>query len=102
MSDVLIACDQDGLIEESNAALCELVGRSEQDLRGTPCRICWPTRKACSAGSCHVPRGRARSGRGRAHLRDAQGLPVPVDMSCTPRHNSTGARSAGCWWAAAG
>ena len=36
MSDVLIACNQDGLIEESNAALCELVGRSEQDLLGTP------------------------------------------------------------------
>ena len=29
MSDVLIACSQDGLIEETNAALCELVGRSE-------------------------------------------------------------------------
>ena len=29
MSDVLIACNQDGLIEETNAALCELVGRSE-------------------------------------------------------------------------
>jgi len=36
MSDVLIACNQDGVIEETNAALCELVGRSEDALRGSP------------------------------------------------------------------
>ena len=33
MNDVLIACNQDGVIEETNAALCALVGRSEAALR---------------------------------------------------------------------
>jgi two-component system sensor histidine kinase HupT/HoxJ len=36
MSDVLVACNGAGLIEETNAALCELVGRSDDELRGTP------------------------------------------------------------------
>ena len=36
MSDVLVACNEQGLIEETNAAFCELVGRSDHQLRGTP------------------------------------------------------------------
>ena len=36
MTDVLIVCGADGQIEETNAALCELVGRSDADLRGVP------------------------------------------------------------------
>ncbi|MDP2678529.1 MAG: ATP-binding protein [Rhodoferax sp.] len=91
MSDVLIACNQDGLIEESNAALCELVGRSEQDLLGTPV-------PDLLADTQSVLRWQLAMYHAAAHevavvelnLRDAQGLPVPVDMSCTPRHNSTG------------
>jgi len=91
MSDVLIACNQDGLIEESNAALCELVGRSEHDLRGTPV-------PDLLADAQSLQRWQLAMYHAAAHevavvelnLRDAQGLPVPVDMSCTPRHNSTG------------
>lgn len=91
MSDVLIACNQDGLIEESNAALCELVGRKEQELRGTPV-------PDLLADAQSVQRWQLAMYHAAAHevavvelnLRDAQGLPVPVDMSCTPRHNSSG------------
>ncbi|MGV2481736.1 UNVERIFIED_CONTAM: PAS domain-containing sensor histidine kinase, partial [Salmonella enterica subsp. enterica serovar Weltevreden] len=36
MSDVLLVCNERGEIEETNAALCELVGRSDDELRGTP------------------------------------------------------------------
>ena len=36
MSDVLAACNQAGQIEETNAALCELVGRTDAQLRGQP------------------------------------------------------------------
>ena len=36
MSDVLVACNRAGEIEETNAALCALVGRNEAALRGTP------------------------------------------------------------------
>eukprot|EP01036_Dinobryon_divergens_P044527 gene44527-59416_t len=35
MSDVLVVCDANGLIEQANAALCELAGRPEDQLRGT-------------------------------------------------------------------
>ena len=47
MSDVLVACDEDGLIEETNAALCELVGRSEAGTaRHAGARTCWPTQQS--------------------------------------------------------
>ena len=36
MSDVLVVCDRHGLIQEANQALAELVGKSEEALRGTP------------------------------------------------------------------
>ena len=36
MSDVLVVCDANGVIEQANAALCELTGRPEEQLRGTP------------------------------------------------------------------
>jgi two-component system sensor histidine kinase HupT/HoxJ len=91
MSDVLIACNQDGMIEETNAALCELVGRSEQDLRGTPVLD-------LLADVQSVQRWQLAMYHAASHevavvelrLRDSQGQSVPVDMSCTPRHNSNG------------
>jgi two-component system sensor histidine kinase HupT/HoxJ len=36
MSDVLVVCDRDGIVEEVNRALAELVGRDEAELRGAP------------------------------------------------------------------
>lgn len=91
MSDVLIACNQDGLIEETNAALCDLVGRSELELRGTPVLD-------LLADAQSVQRWQLAMYHAASHevavvelnLRDALGQPVPVDMSCTPRHNSVG------------
>jgi len=35
MSDVLVACNETGIIEQTNAALCALVGRADEALRGT-------------------------------------------------------------------
>ena len=40
MSDVLVAADAQGLIEQTNQALCDLAGRSEDALLGAPCRRC--------------------------------------------------------------
>lgn len=91
MSDVLIACNQEGLIEETNAALCQLVGRSEESLRGTPVLQLladehsvqrWQQAAdpaACAAGSVLE-----------INLRGAQGHVVPVDLNCSPRRNSAG------------
>ena len=36
MSDVLVVCDRHGVIQEVNQALADLVGQSEEALRGTP------------------------------------------------------------------
>jgi two-component system sensor histidine kinase HupT/HoxJ len=36
MSDVLVVCDRHGVIQEVNQALADLVGLSEDELRGTP------------------------------------------------------------------
>jgi two-component system sensor histidine kinase HupT/HoxJ len=91
MSDVLIACNQDGLIEETNAALCELVGSDEQSLRDTPV-------VDLLADAQSVQRWQLAMYHAASHevavvelqLHDAHGQRVPVDMSCTPRHNSNG------------
>jgi two-component system sensor histidine kinase HupT/HoxJ len=91
MSDVLIACNQEGLIEETNAALCELVGRDEQDLRGTA--VLDLLADTQSAQRWQLAMYHAASHEVAVvelHLLDAQGQSVPVDMSCSPRHNSHG------------
>jgi two-component system sensor histidine kinase HupT/HoxJ len=92
MSDVLVACDEAGRIEETNAALCELVGRGDTALRGTPLLD-------LLADATSVERIRAAlatSARGGStveiHLRDAAGQPVPVDLNITPRFSSGGHR----------
>jgi two-component system sensor histidine kinase HupT/HoxJ len=94
MSDVLVACNEGGLIEETNAALCDLVGQGDAQLRGTPMA-------ALLADDVGVERLRtvletvaARRGGAviEVDLRDASGQPVPVDFNCTPRLNSTGRR----------
>lgn len=94
MSDVLVACNRHGAIEETNAALCELVGRGDAELRGVP---------VFDLAADDVGRERLRSvletvagRRGGAvievNLRDAQGRPVPVDFNCTPRLDAAGRR----------
>lgn len=91
MSDVLIACNQHGVIEETNAALRELVGQSEQDLRGRAV-----TDLLADAQS--IQRWQLATFHTTEHdlapveinLRDAAGQAIPVDMNCTPRLDSNG------------
>lgn len=92
MSDVLLVCDDRGRIEETNAALCEIVGRAEDSLRGTPL-----IELLADDGSRERARGVMSnpSRRGQAielNLVDAAGAPVPVDVNCTPRIASNGRR----------
>ena len=95
MSDVLVACGRDGLIEETNAALCDLVGRSDEALRGTPVA-------ALMADAANAARLRQvldtpalqRSGAAvEVELVGANGERVPVDFNCTPRLDSAGRRA---------
>jgi two-component system sensor histidine kinase HupT/HoxJ len=92
MSDVLVACDEAGRIEETNAALCELVGRDEAALRGTPLReLIADTASAerLRATLAGLPRTGATV---EIDLRDAQGQALPVDLNVTPRFAAGGRR----------
>ncbi|OGB33132.1 MAG: PAS domain-containing sensor histidine kinase [Burkholderiales bacterium RIFCSPLOWO2_12_FULL_61_40] len=91
MSDVLIACNQEGLIEETNAALCELVGRSEESLRGTPVLQLLADEPSVQRWQQAVDQAASAVGSVlEINLRDAHGQVVPVDLNCSPRRNSTG------------
>ena len=94
MSDVLLVCNERGVIEETNAALCELVGRTDAQLRGT-------SLYALLADPLSVVRARTvldnanppRRGEGlELNLLDAQRQSVPVDANCTPRVAASGRR----------
>ena len=91
MSDVLIACNQDGLIEETNAALCDLVGRSERELHGTPVQGLLADEQSVQRWQLAMHHSASRAGTVvEINLRDASGQVVAVDLNCTPRHNSAG------------
>jgi two-component system sensor histidine kinase HupT/HoxJ len=92
MSDVLVACRADGTIEETNAALCERVGRSDAALRGTPLAALLADEEQ-AARLRHVLQvvlPQQASANVEVELRDASGARVPVDFNCTLRHNAQG------------
>ena len=91
MSDVLIACNQDGLIEETNAALCELVGRSEESLRGTPVLELLADEQSAQRWRLAMYHSESRAGTVvDVNLRDATGQVAAVDFNCTPRYDGAG------------
>ena len=94
MSDVLVACNHLGDIEETNAALRELVGLDEAQLHGMPIyslladassvtRVRQVIEHAQSQASCDVAE---------LSLKHPKHGAVPVDFSCTPRLDSSGKR----------
>ncbi|KQP15215.1 PAS domain-containing sensor histidine kinase [Pseudorhodoferax sp. Leaf267] len=94
MTDVLIVCDAAGSVEQTNAALCELSGRTQDQLRGLP----FETLFADDASKQRVRAllANARASRQGAtmelNLLDARGQAVPVDANCTPRTAANGRR----------
>lgn len=97
MSDVLVVCDEHGRIEETNAALCELVGRSDGELRGISFYDLLADAPSSDRARAVLSRSKpSRSGEavelnflsGTAE----QGDSVPVDANCTPRIAASGRR----------
>lgn len=91
MSDVLAVCDAQGLIEETNAAFCELVGRTEMQLRGTSLYDLLAD-EASTAAARAVMANRSPTRHGESlelNLRGAGGDSVPVDANCTPRFGAS-------------
>lgn len=99
MSDVLVVCDERGLIEQANAALCELVGRREDQLRGSSLADLLADTASVDAVRAALDRSDApRAGQGiELNLLDRQGQPVPVDANCTPRIGANGRRVGTVW-----
>lgn len=104
MGDVLLACNQDGVIEETNAALCALVGQSDEALRGTP--VLDLLADAASEQRWREAAAHTASGEGAAleiDLRDAGGRVVAWSRwTCSARPGATapGGRWAVYWWGA--
>jgi len=92
MSDVLLACDPQGRIEESNSALRTLVGRDEQSLSGSPAYVLLAdphseTQLRQTLASLRHPNASASL---EVNFKDVNGAPVPVDVSCTVRSTGNG------------
>ena len=92
MSDILLACDPQGLIEETNHALRERVGGDEQSLRGRPVHALLADassgeRLRSLLASLRQPGASASL---EVDFRGADGEPLPVDLSCTVRSGAHG------------
>lgn len=94
MSDILLACDPQGLIEQTNPSLREMVGGDEQRLLGSP--VYDLLADADSAELLRKVLGGLRQANASAslevNLRGADGTPLPVDLSCTVRSGAHGRR----------
>lgn len=92
MSDVLVVCDAQGLIEQTNDAFNELVGRPGVDLRGTPVME-WLADAVSVQRLQDVLGGVSVQRRAQAlelYFWDGARQAVPVDAHCTPRLESGG------------
>ncbi len=100
MSDVLVAVNAEGRIEETNPALCALVGRSDDELRSTPLAALLADTDdtpALARALAQADDGQAGSGTVveltlRAAGAEQSAAPVPVDFNVTPRRDAAGRR----------
>lgn len=99
MSDVLVVCDVHGLIEQTNAAFCELVGRSDAQLLG--CKLSDLLADDLSVQAVHDAMNRSdapRTGQGiELNLLNSLSQAVPVDANCTPRIGVNNQRVGTVW-----
>jgi two-component system sensor histidine kinase HupT/HoxJ len=91
MSDVLVICDRDGLVQEVNPALEHLTGRKRRALRGTPLLDLFADEPARQRVQCLVGKGRPGIVQDcEVALAGRDGQPVPVALNCTPRYGRGG------------
>jgi two-component system sensor histidine kinase HupT/HoxJ len=89
MSDVLVAANAQGLIEQTNQALCELVGSSDEALMGVPMHSLLhggqgpEVLQGMMQRTTHLRHGDTVE----LMLRDGAGQAVPVDFTVTPRYD---------------
>ena len=89
MSDVLVAADAQGLIEQTNQALCELVGNTDEALMAAPMHSLLHNGQGADLlqgmmqRTTHLRHGDTVE----LMLRDGAGQAVPVDFTVTPRYD---------------
>lgn len=90
MSDVLVAADAKGLIEQTNQALCELVGSSDEALMGVPMHTLLHNGQGADLlqGMMQRTTNLRHGDTVELLLRDGAGQAVPVDFTVTPRYDS--------------
>lgn len=91
MSDLVVACRDDGEIRKLNPALAQLVGREADSLLGTPiAELAFreADRRALQALCRQTP---AEGATVEICLRDAQAQAAPVEFHARPRQDSSGA-----------
>ncbi|MDR2239132.1 MAG: PAS domain-containing protein [Zoogloeaceae bacterium] len=91
MSDVLVVCDRHGIIQEANQALAELVGNSEEALRGTPLVDLFADEASREQArrflhDLHSERIQDCE----LHFRCRYATEMPVAVNCTPRLSPVG------------
>lgn len=89
MSDVLVATDAHGLIEQTNQALCQLAARPEDALLGSPMQdlLHGSQSNATLKEMMHRALTLRQGHSVELLLRDAQAQAVPVDFTVTPRYD---------------
>lgn len=89
MSDVLVAANAQGQIEQTNQALCELVGNTDEALMGVPMHTLLHNGLGAELLQGMMQRTTTlRHGETvELMLRDGAGQAVPVDFTVTPRYD---------------
>lgn len=89
MSDVLVAADARGLIEQTNQALCELVGNTDEALMGVPMHSLLHNGQGADLlqGMMQRTPNLRHGDTVELMLRNGAGQAVPVDFTVTPRYD---------------
>ena len=89
MSDVLIACDHEGRIQQVNRAFEELSGRTQESLLGQPMESLCTGESRKQLLSC-LHQVRTEPVRDKEISIDGIDGPVPLALNCSPRFNHRG------------
>ena len=91
MSDILLVCNRNGIIEDVNQSLQKLAGKSETELRGQPLFDLFADEASRKAALRFFAGNSGETVHDcELHLKAADGSPMAVSLNCTPRLSSVG------------
>jgi len=91
MTDVLIVCDLNGAVQQSNRALSELNGKPEDALTGTHLSSLFDGESSAIIGRVLETNRSGRSGEYEMSALDASGKGMPLVIRCSPQFDHDGA-----------